>query len=56
MVQYRCYGAGGPSVSASELQDQVLNVLKMFDKINPDKVTIAVSMHAIPAATLAKSS
>lgn len=39
VVQCRRYGGGeGPTMTASELQEQVLNVLKMFDKIDPDKV------------------
>lgn len=30
--------AGDADMSASELQERVINVLKMFDKINPDQV------------------
>lgn len=30
--------AGDAGMTLSELQEQVINVLKMFDKINPDKV------------------
>ena len=40
VVQCRRYAGGGTTMTLSELQEQVINVLKMFDKIDPDKVSV----------------
>lgn len=37
-MQCRSYSAEGPTMTITELQDQVMNVLKLFDKIDPEKV------------------
>jgi NADH dehydrogenase (ubiquinone) 1 alpha/beta subcomplex 1 len=37
LINRRCYGSG---LTLPDLQDRTLTVVKLFDKVNPDKVTL----------------